>query len=360
MKRAPRLALAIGLLQSLPAVVLATSTADPDRCAAGEFEFCLNGVTSGVVGRDAIRMTGARVDGALKERERENTGNATAQTGLAGQTGMAAGELGSGFGVWASYNFSDFESENGIAPYDGTMHSVLFGVDRMLTDRLLFGISGGYERSSTDTFYNGGGGDGDGYTIAPYAAWLINDTFSVDAGGGYTTLDYEQDRIASNNGARLAAEYDADRWFAMANVNAIHTAGNATLGAHTGILWSQETHDAYVETGASTQIRTVGERLLGITQFSAGADAGYSLGSFEPYGLVNYRHDLAQLRGLAAGGLPAGTGATQSDDRDEFEAGIGVRYFGGRGLTGALEWLATLGREEFDNHSLMLTLRLDL
>lgn len=336
------------------------TTADPDECERGDFTACLNGVTSAVTSIDLVRVTGSRVTETLKEREQEKEGRETASLGGGGLSGFAAGEMPRGWGIWGSYNFSDFESENAIAPYEGDINSVLFGVDLTFAERFVIGVAAGYEITDTETFYNAGNGDTDGVTVAPYAAFLINDTFSLDAAGGYTSLENEQDRTASNNGARLSAEFDSDRWFATANLNAIHSVGNFSMAAHGGFLYTREDQDPYTETGASTQARTVRSREVGVNQLVLGADLAYSLGTFEPYALINYRNDLHRLSGRGAGGLPSATGATQSDDDDEVEAGLGVRYFGQQGLTGALEWFWTLGREEFDNRSLMLTLRLDM
>lgn len=336
------------------------SAQDPRRCNAGEFEFCLDGVTSAVTSVDLVRVTGARQADTLQGRDHElEEGRRIARSGKDGRmTGMAAGDLlGSGWGIWGSYSFSDFESRNNIAPYDGTIHSFLFGIDRLFAERLVLGVAGGYEITGTDTFYNAGGQDTDGFTVAPYAALLLNQYFSIDASGGYTWLQNKTDRVHPDS-TRLTAEFDSGRWFAMTNLNAIYTTGNWTFGGRTGFLHAKETQDGYTETGGAVA-RTVLERKVSVTQFVVGGDVGYQFGAFEPYALFNYRYDIDRKEGLDAGGLPTATGATRADDRDEFEVGFGVRYFGRQGLSGGVEWFKTLGRKEFDNHSVMATLRLD-
>ena len=46
---------------------------------------------------------------------------------------------------------------------------------------------------NVDSDFNGGNTDSDGWTIAPYAAVILNDIFSVDVSGGITQVDYDQD-----------------------------------------------------------------------------------------------------------------------------------------------------------------------
>jgi outer membrane autotransporter protein len=335
---------------------------DPRRCNAGDFEFCLDGVTSAVTSPDLVRVTGARHADVLLDRERERDDT----RGIAFKdeegrmvSGVMAGDLlGSGWGIWASYSFSDFESRNRIAPYDGDIHSVLFGIDRLFADRLVLGLAGGYETTHTDTFYNAGGQKTDGVTVAPYAAFLINEYFSIDASGGYSWLNNKTNRVHPGSFARLAADFDSGRWFAMTNLNAVYTTGNWTLGGRTGFLYAKENQEGYTETGG-VGARTVDRRKVSIAQYIVGADIGYAFGAFEPYALFNYRYDISSRDGRDAGGLPDATGATRADDRDEFEVGVGVRYFGRQGLSGGVEWFKTLGRKQFDNHSVMATLRFD-
>lgn len=334
---------------------------DPRRCNAGEFEFCLDGVTSAVTSPDLVRVTGARQAEVLQDRERERDDRGIALRDSDGRliSGMTAGDwLGSGWGVWASYAYSDFESRNRIAPYDGDTHSLLFGVDRLFADRLVLGLAGGYESTHTDTFYNAGGQKTDGFTVAPYAAFLINQYFSIDASGGYTWLNNNTDRVHPGSFARLAADFDSGRWFAMTNLNAVYTTGHWVFGGRTGFLYAEETQDGYTETGG-VGARTVDKRLVSVAQFVVGGDIGYMVGAFEPYALFNYRYDISRRDGSHAGGLPDATGATRSSDRDEFEVGVGVRYFGRQGLSGGVEWFKTLGRSQFDHHSVMASLRYD-
>ena len=62
------------------------------------------------------------------------------------------------------------------------------------------GVAAGYESTETDTGYNRGKNYFERYTIAPYLAYLINEIFSFNVSGGYSSPDYETDRIDNING----------------------------------------------------------------------------------------------------------------------------------------------------------------
>lgn len=89
---------------------------------------------------------------------------------------------------------------------------------------------------------NGGGQEIEGLRVAPYVAILLNDFLSADAAAGYTSLSTDQSRIDPRNAATLTSSFDADRWFATANLNAFHAYDNGiSIGATVGVLYANET-----------------------------------------------------------------------------------------------------------------------
>jgi len=326
---------------------------DAARCSAAEFEFCLNGVSASVTSLDSLRVTGERVSARRSEATEEDRAAARGRT-----TGLAAGEGFGAWSVWASYSRSSFESDVRVAPFDADLDSALIGADTLLGERLVVGLAAGYEATDADTQFNAGGQDTDGFTVAPYVAWLINDTFSVDLSAGYSTLSTDSDRVDPANGARLTADFDSERGFVTANLNGTWLAGRFVIGARVGMLHSGEIQDGYTEAGGPS-VRTVRKRHVDLTQGYVGGDVAYALGAWEPYVTAVYRNDFASDDGSGAGGLPNAVGSTQPDDDDEFQLGLGVRYFGKR-VTGSFEWLTTEGREDFEDDTFTLTLRLAL
>lgn len=357
-------ALAAVVLAMLSFQVSATiSINDPERCSVDAPDNCLNGVGPAVTNPDSLRVSTSRLSRETARHAGEEEAYLT-QTGSA-LSGRAAGGNLAGWGFWLSYSRSTFDADlpinsavQPVASYDAVQNSALFGVDRLFGERWVVGLAFGLEDSDIDTAYNGGSNESDGYTIAPYAAFLINDIFSIDATAGYTNLDYDTRRIDNVSGGTISAAFDADRWFAATNLNANMQRGKWLFSSQIGILYSEETQNGYTESGPNTA-RTIAERKLDLTQFIAGIDAAYGFGYLEPFVSLYYLHDISRDNGIGAGGLPANVGSTQPDDDDEFQVGAGFRYFGDV-LSASLEWNNTFDRSRFDGHSLFLTLRFDM
>ncbi|MDZ7737060.1 MAG: autotransporter outer membrane beta-barrel domain-containing protein [Gammaproteobacteria bacterium] len=352
------LMLAAGQLPVVQAEII-----ESDECTAAAPANCLNGVGPAVTNPDSIRVSSSQISRETGRRGNEDK-EYVSLTGQSAAIGRAAGNVLAGWGLWASYSRADFEADlpinsavQPVASYDAVQHSVLLGADRLF-NRWVLGLALGYEDSDIDTAYNGGNNETEGFTVAPYAAWLINDILSIDATAGYTSLSYDTSRIDNVSGGQITADFDADRWFAAANLNAAMQRDRWLLGSRIGLLYTEETQDAYAETGPNTA-RIISERQLDLVQFIAGIDAAYSFGRIEPYASLYYLNDLSREDGVGAGGLPGNVGATQPDDDDEFQAGVGFRYFGEL-VTASLEYNETFSRAKFDGNSVFLTVRIDL
>lgn len=335
------------------------------QCRPGNVQDCLNGVTTSVTSSDAIRIIGNRTARLARRAAQDEPEFAAFWDGRSG--GFAAGDTLGGWELWTNYTHTD-QSSDFVNP---DLESLVFGYEieagtvglqRLLADRWLLGGAIGYESGDIETEFNGGGADSDGVLFTPYVAYLINDHLSIDASFGYTTLDYDQERIAPDNGSSIIAGFDAERWFVNANLAAFTTYAEWAVGAHVGYLYVAEDQDGYVEitapnNPASTRAKTVGQREVTLSQFTAGADVAYPFEYLEPYAYVAYRNDLSRDEGRAAGGLPNAQGAVLPGDDDEFELGAGLRLDGEGALSGGVEFNYIAGREDFEAWNLSATLR---
>ncbi len=349
----------------------AFSSEDEERvCTREDFAGCLNGVASSVTNGAGLRVSGAEYGELARERSGKKSSDSQASVGTPGG-GLAAGDEmgGSVFGLWGSYSYSDFESDFAFQgtslAYDADAHSMLAGFDRLFSDRYLLGVAFGYQWVDADTTFNGGGQENDGYTVAPYAAVLLNDVFSIDVSGGMSWLDYDQDRISPADGTDIRASFDSDRWFVATNLNALVVVENWVVGAKVGYLHTDEEQDGYLETGSAASagaglLRTVTKRTVDLSQVIFGLDVGYSFGAWEPYVMAAYHNDLSRNDGRAAGGLPGNFTAVQPDDDDEVQLNFGVRMYTTWGLTTTLEYQRVEGRRDFDSNGVMLTVRAGL
>lgn len=233
----------------------------------------------------------------------------------------------------------------------------MLGADTLIGSQFVIGVALGYETTDITTEYNGGDNESDGYSITPYAAYLFNDIFSIDVSAGYSSLDYDTDRIDNTNGNTIRGDFDSDRWFVASNLNAIINHGNWYFAGRIGYLYTEEDQDDYTETGGPTA-RSIGDRNIDLTQFVVGFDVSYNLGMFEPYAIITYLNDVNRDEGADAGGLPGGVESTVNDD-DEVQSGIGLRIYD-NGVSGVLEWTKVIGRDSFDSDTFMFTLRADI
>ena len=193
--------------------------------------------------------------------------------------------------MWGSYSYNDFDSDFSLLGvplgYEADQHSGLGGIDRLFHGRYLLGLSFGYSNLDTKTRFNGGGQESDGYTIAPYAAVLLNEVFSVDLSGGYAWLDYDQNRISFVDGTGISSSFDGERWFIATNLNAVKVVDKFVFGAKLGYLHTSEEQDGYTEvgsaaSGAAGALRTIGQRDIKLTQGVVGAEIAYMAGAYEP------------------------------------------------------------------------------
>jgi outer membrane autotransporter barrel domain len=262
-------------------------------------------------------------------------------------SGLNAGDNPWLMGAWASYSYTDFENDFASTAFDGRRHGGLAGIDASPWEEVLFGMAVGYEDNDIDTTFNLGNQQTDGYTIAPYFGALLTDTWSVSFSFGYSNLDTDQFRTLPGTTTRVTSSSDHDRWFGMLNLNGLTTYGNWILSGHIGILHAQDEQDAFLESDG-TQVADFQSKL---GQWNIGGEAAYSFDEFEPFVRATYENDFSQTEvGVIGGPQP-------SFDEDDVLFGVGLRYFGAKGLTGNLEYNTRLGREDFDEDSFTATIR---
>lgn len=335
------------------------------RCSAKNFDKCGNGVGPALTSGDNLKTSVRRHSNNTHARNKKNIPRPNQETG------HSAGDGFSNWSVWGNYNNADFDSSvplvnaqssNGEAipeaSYSSDLRSFTMGTDTLIGSQLIAGLALGYEKNDTSTAYNGGNNESSGFTLSPYAAYLINDRFSVDVATGYSSLDYDIDRIDNVDGSTIRSNFDSKRWFVASNLNANFNYQNWFFSGRIGYMHMEENQDAYSEELAPTT-RIIKERRVTLSQFITGVDVAYSINSFEPYATASYIRDNSRDEGEKAGGLPGNVDVIRNEDNDEVQYGLGLRYFGDN-VSGTFEWSTTVGRDNFDSHAWMMTLRTSL
>ncbi len=346
-----------------------TAFASYEKCSEENHELCLNGVSTSVTNGASLRSSATEMSEVARRRSDQadaKGGESVAWRGS--QRGLAAGDEmdmgGSVFGIWGNYSYNDFDSDYSFQgqslAYDADANRFMIGIDRLFAGRFLLGVAGGYQSIDTDTDFNGGGQDSDGGTIAPYAAFLINDYFSLDLSGGYSWTDYDQDRISPVDGTKIRGNFDGESWFVATNLNWFMAVDNFVFGAKAGYLYTEEEQDAYTETGVSST-RAVQRRNIDLAQVVAGAEIAYAgAGAYEPFFMAEYRNDLSRDDDNRAGGLPGAFTSVRPKDDDEVQLNLGVRYYTTWGVIATFEYQRVEGRSHFDSDNFMFTLRAGL
>lgn len=269
---------------------------------------------------------------------------------LEAESGLNAGDIQLGdVGIWLSYNYRDIENDFTATAFESHSHTAIGGIDFSPNDRMVFGLAFAYEYSDTDTTFNLGNLESDGFTIAPYFGVLLSDTWSLDASLGASFIDNDQFRTDPITAARVSSDPDTDRFFIAANLNGITYLDNWVLGGRIGYLFAKSTTDDFIESNGTA----VAKRKTKLGQIRIGGDVAYSYQNWEPFISATYEYDyLLDEIVLVTGPQPA-------NDRDDILFATGFRYFNDSGFSSSFEYSKRFLREDFDEDSFSLSLRYD-
>ncbi len=285
--------------------------------------------------------------GLLRPRSRANTpaNKLNANSMFFSSRGLAAGDhLDVPFGAWVSGSYS-FSEDDSVAAFKSDRINLTGGLDATMNDNLILGLAFGLETTDSKTTSNNGQADTYGYTVAPYLAYLIDDTLSVDFAAGYSFLSHDQARGPQRS---ITSDTNSNRVFFAGNGNWGQTYGNWYVSARAGITWLSSELDAVVESDGSF----VPGSVFRIGQVSLGGEAAYSYGEWEPYVGATFNHAYSKTRRLFGGGVTA-----PDDDRSDLLLNTGVRFFGDSGLSGGAEYSTLLLRDNFIEHSFQFNIR---
>lgn len=256
-----------------------------------------------------------------------------------GEGGNAGNEL-KKFGIWMNGSGAVVDNDATNASFSGNVFAGLVGMDYKFDNGLLIGLSGGYETSNIGTSFNSGSIKGNGYTVAPYVAYMFTKNYSVDASGGYSWLGYDTGRTDPLTGSIYQGETDAQRYFGSIGFNANYVTNNFVYGARLGAMYASEEKNAFTETtisatagGLKDAVRVAAiESEIGQVQF--GGHLGYTFfNTLTPYAKAMYRYDYED------------GGASDSDD---FQVGGGLKVNFRNSIIGGVEVLKTMGRDNTD------------
>ena len=258
-------------------------------------------------------------------------------------SGQAAGDgAAAAMGAWAAYSRTDTKNDFVSTTFASDRDDFLLGFDMRPNDTMLLGVSLGLERTTTDTYFNGGEQDTTSITVAPYVGALLSDWLTVDASIGYSDVSTDQFRTVPGTGARVNSDVESYRLFANGNVAATYSFGNLVASAQAGLLWAKQEDDEFQESNGIT----VGSNSTHIGRLLLGGELAYTAGAFEPYLNLMFQHDFSKTQQNFAPGVLA----PENDDNDLLVA-LGLRYYGKNGLSASVQYSTLRGRQDLSEHS---------
>lgn len=126
----------------------------------------------------------------------------------------------SDYNLWADAQYFDINDDRYDIDASGSIKEIRFGIDRLVGDDLVLGISGGFERLENTGYAGTINVEQDGMFIGPYLGYRISEFAVIDIWLGYTKGDGES-RIS-----QLEGSFDADRLFISANISSQYSTEN--------------------------------------------------------------------------------------------------------------------------------------
>ena len=350
MRFTPVLAVAVAAIFAQPAFATTTNpTNTADQASTGATSTAIVQTTSTATTGTLGTRVGSFVAVEAMNRQGGNTEMVAAlHDEMAFGTGMSAGGGDGRLGVWVSGGWIGVEDDLVSTAYDGDVFSMLFGGDYQFNDRFLGGVAIGYESADIDTTFNTGNVSSNGWTIAPYAGYVLNRYFTMDVSAGYSFVDYDLMRTNAA-GTTVTGGFESNRWFVAGAVNGYYSVNKILLTGRLGYSYTRESQDGFTE--SDTTINS--SRDVTVGSIRVGGTMGYDLGKVQPYLTTTYVYD-AQLTKVAVG---AGQ-AQPANDRSGIDFGGGLRFALSDRVTGGIEGTTHLARDNFDSTSVSGNLRI--
>ena len=251
-----------------------------------------------------------------------------------GGTGAAAAPGGKALNAWLSLSQNKVSYDYAPLQSSGKVNVAIVGFDYTFNNRIVAGLAIAGDKTDVDLNFVGGKMKGKGTTYSPYIGIPLNKNWTADAslGWGKTKVDTEaggvtgrvDDKRETANIGLTYRQLAGDKWLITGRGSYLNVRDK--LGAYT------LSNGVFVPDGS-----------VRVSQLRFGGQAAYNAGSFIPHVGLNYIYDISR---------PEQAGA--ANDRDAFQAVLGVRFSGASGLYGGLQYSSELGRSQVKNNQILL------
>jgi len=280
--------------------------------------------------RDQTRSTVRIIDQHLRDVGRDLARGRRTGFLQEGPSGLAAGSDAARISVWADVAGSYLKNTAaGAKAYQGWSVTGVSGVDVVLGDAWVAGLSAGYARGDFSVPALTGTRSNYGPVVGPYVSYVINEKFTVD--GSLTYSRQTNDLLAAGTPNNLR-HFSSDRWATSINGNYFTDVGKVQIASFLGYTYAFE-HQHGSADSAQAQFTSANVRYAA---FKVGGEFSYAIGNFEPYLPITYEYQTTQV--------------TDGTSHSDLLVGIGVRYIAGDNLKlGLLGTSETFRRHQRDD-----------
>jgi hypothetical protein len=256
-----------------------------------------------------------------------------------GGTGAAAAPGGKAINAWFAVSRNTISYDYTPLQSSGNVRVGLIGVDYTFNNNIVAGLAIAGDKTDVNLNFGGGGKlKGSGTTYSPYVGIPLNKNWAADVavGWGKTTVDTEAGGVTG----RLTDK----RRTASLGLSYRQLAGNDNKWMLTGrgsYLAVRDKLGAYTMSNGTF----VTDSSVSLSQLRFGGQAAYNLGVFVPYVGLNYIYDVS---------APSQAGA--ANDRDAFQAVLGLKFSVPNGFYGGLQYSSELNRSQIKNNQIMLNM----
>ena len=252
-----------------------------------------------------------------------NSPGAPMRVSLGNEKGMSAGNEAAKLNAWVNASDTTLGNSAAASLFDGNVTNAIAGLDYMVSDKFVAGVSVGSDRVSLDyKFAANSGLVSTGWMVAPYASYQLSDIVSVDGALGYASgdADYRDSGVISTK--------SYDRNFIALNLNANYWIKDLQLTGKVNYISAEE------------KVATTNK----MEQLRLGGQVGYWFGGIMPYASLTYVLDLK----VSAGGIqPANV------DKEAWVAAVGANLFSKGALYGGIAYTHEFARADSKNDTFM-------
>lgn len=259
-----------------------------------------------------------------------------------GGTGAAAAPGGKQWNVWGAFSRSSIAYEFAPLNSSGQVNVYLGGIDYTFSNNVVLGVATAFDRTDIDQNAVAGTLKGEGVTVSPYLAVLINKNFSFDATLGYGRTHV--DTAVPVAGVLVVGSTRSDRNLATLGMTYRATAGAWTFTGRGALLHVHDKLGAYTLSNGTF----VADGTVNLTQARLTGMVAYTSGPVTPYVSLSYINDIRRPNQAPIGGVAA------ANDRDAWTPAVGIRFRADNSFYGSVQYSTERGRSEVRNNQFLI------